>query len=307
MSDKLQKVLFQQADARGEFVELDDAWQAMLAHHSYPAPVVKLLGEMAAAAILLSGNIKFEGATVMQIHGDGPIRLLVVECDNNMRIRATAKLNDDMKIEDSTNLADLINAHGKGRFIITLDPHEKIPGQRPYQGIVSLQGNSIPEIIENYMQHSEQLDTHVWLAADSLRVCGVLLQRMPAQRDERGVDIIKEGAEDAWHNIVALSSTLKQDEMLSTDIDTLRHRLFWEEDLLVFDPLHPTFHCGCSREKVGNMLKMLGEVEVSSALQAQGTLTINCDYCGKSYTFDQIDCAALFKTSGTPDVTETRQ
>lgn len=307
MSDKLQKILFEQADARGEFVELDDAWQAMLAHRSYPAPVVRLLGEMAAAAILLSGSIKFEGATVMQIHGDGPIRLLVVECDNNMQIRATAKLNDEIEINESASLADLVNAHGKGRFIITLDPHKKVPGQRPYQGIVSLQGDSISEIIENYMRHSEQLDTHVWLAADTNHVCGVLLQRMPAQRDERGVDIIKEGAEDAWHNIVALTSTLKRDEMLSTDIDTLRHRLFWEEDILVFDPLQPAFSCGCSQEKVGNMLKMLGEAEVSDALQAQGTLTINCDYCGKSYQFDQIDCATLFKAASNPDVPKTRQ
>ena len=120
MSDKLQKILFQQADARGEFVELDSAWQAMLMHRSYPAPVVRLLGEMTAAAILLSGSIKFDGATVMQIHGDGPIRLLVVECDNNMQIRATAKLNDDIEIDDSANLADLINVHGNTADKITV-------------------------------------------------------------------------------------------------------------------------------------------------------------------------------------------
>lgn len=162
MNDRLQKFLFQHAAVRGEFVELSKSWSQMQSHHHYPLPVTRLLGEMIGAAILLSGNIKFNGSLVMQIQGNGPVRLLVVECDSAMKIRATAKLDETAVIHGNETFTDLINAHGKGRFVITLDPHEKNPGQRPYQGIVSLEGDSIAQVIENYMKQSEQLDTHIW-------------------------------------------------------------------------------------------------------------------------------------------------
>lgn len=295
MNNKLQKILFQKANARGSLVELSDAWTEMLSHQSYPMPVIKLLGEMTAAVVLLSGSIKFNGSTVMQIHGDGPVRLLVVECSNTMQIRATAKLNADIPVDNADTFNSLVNANGKGRCIITLDPHEKIPGQRPYQGIISLEGKTVSEVLENYMKRSEQLDTRIWLASDATVVRGLMLQRMPAQLDERGVALTdSKEDENTWQHLVALASTLTAKEMLSADIATLQRRLFWEEDVVAFEPLYPTFHCGCNREKVGNMLKMLGQAEVEQALQEQGTLTINCDYCGKSYRYDSIDCKALF-------------
>ena len=157
MTDQLQKFLFQQAAVRGEFVEIGKAWSQIQSNHHYPTSVTRLLGEMIGAAVLLCGNIKFNGALILQIQGDGPVRLLVVECDSALHIRATAKLDSEAVIGDDATFTDLINAHGKGRFVITLDPHDKVPGQQPYQGIVSLEGDTISQVIENYMKQSEQL------------------------------------------------------------------------------------------------------------------------------------------------------
>ncbi|MBO4789509.1 MAG: Hsp33 family molecular chaperone HslO [Oxalobacter sp.] len=307
MQDIVQKILFKNANVRGGLVSLSNVWHDMLAHKAYPAPVTKLLGEMTAATVLLSANIKFEGATVLQIHGDGPIRLLVVECSNTMQVRATAKLDDTQTIAEDATFQDLVNAHGKARCVVTLDPHDKIPGQRPYQGIIPLEGATVSEVIENYMKRSEQLDTRVWLAADANNVRGVILQRMPAQLDERGVALTDSAKdEEDWRHLVALGSTLTPSEMLATDIATLQHRLFWEQETANFEPLKPTFQCSCSREKVGNMLKMLGQSEVEEALKEKGSLTINCDYCGKAYTFDVIDCKTLFSSASSSEAAETR-
>lgn len=300
MNDQLQKFLFRQAPVRGEFIELADMWQQIQSHHDYPVPVVRLLGEMIGAAALLSANIKFDGSLVMQVRGDGPVQLLVVECDSTQKIRATAKLGEKASIPDNATFTDLINANGKGRCVITLDPHDKIPGQRPYQGIVSLAGDTIAQVIENYMKQSEQLDTRLWLAADKHIIRGLLMQKMPSATGADGLSESTSEDEDTWQRLVTLASTLKTDEMLDTDIDTLRHRLFWEDDIVVFEPQHPVFHCSCTREKVGNMLKMLGEKEVGEALKEQGNLSIHCDFCGQTYTFGQADCDALFaeKTAG---------
>ncbi len=154
-----------------------------------------------------------------------------------------------------------------------------------------MDGESIACIIENYMMRSEQLDTKLWLAADGQVARGMLLQKLPKHG---GSEAQVEDDTEAWNRAVILGSTLQQAELLSTDIQTLMTRLFWEETLRVFDPLHPEFHCNCTRERVGDMLKMLGEEEVKSAINELHQLDINCDFCGKHYGFDQIDCAQLF-------------
>jgi molecular chaperone Hsp33 len=293
MMDTLQKFMFENAAVRGELVDISETWRAVQARHDYPRPVKTMLGEMLAAAALLSANLKFNGSIVMQIHGDGPVKLLVVECDSELHLRATAKVVPDAPINEGASVTQLVNKHGHGRFIITLDPKDKLPGQQPYQGIVPLDGESIGTIIENYMLRSEQLDTKLWLAADDTVSRGLLLQKLPK---EGGTGGPVEDMQETWNRTVALASTLRTDELLQTDTGTLMRRLFWEETIRLFDAQHPEFRCTCSREKVGNMLKMLGRPEIDSALADMGKLGINCDFCGQHYEFDKVDCAQLFAT-----------
>jgi molecular chaperone Hsp33 len=301
--DTLQKFIFDNAAVRGELVEISNAWREIQSRHAYPKAVRALLGEMVAAAALLSANLKFNGSIVMQIHGDGLVKLLVVECDANLRMRATAKLSEGADVPDDASVAQLLNQHGRGRFVITLDPQDKVPGQQPYQGVVPLVGEDIATVIENYMLRSEQMDTKLWLAADEHVARGLLLQKLPRHSGAEGQvsQATEEEDLETWNRAVMLGQTLKQEEMLTTDVETLLKRLFWEETIRIFDPLHPVFHCSCSREKVGNMLKMLGKEEVESALHDLGELGINCDFCGKHYGFDAVDCAQLFASDTTAD------
>ncbi len=294
--------MFERSPVRGELVEISDAWQQVQSLRVYPLAVSTMLGEMMAAAALLSANLKFNGSIVLQIHGDGPVQLLVVECDALLRMRATAKLHEDADIDDDASLRQLVNQHGEGRFAITLDPSDKLPGQQAYQGIVSLDGDSVASVIENYMMRSEQLDTRLWLAADEHISRGLLLQKLP---DEGGTAAASADADaDAWNRTVTLASTVSHEELLNTDIMTLLQRLYWEESVRVFEPRHPSFHCSCSREKVGNMLKMLGKEEVDSAIADLGELEIDCDFCGQQYTFDAVDCAQLFTSDAISDAVQ---
>jgi len=297
MADVLQKFLFEDSAVRGELVDVSDTWREVRSRHDYPPAVKTVLGEMMAAAALLSANLKFNGAVVMQIHGDGPVRLMVVECDSELHLRATAKLAEDALIDDGMTLTQLVNAQGDGRFVITLDPKDKLPGQQPYQGIVPLTGESIAVVIENYMLRSEQLDTKLWLAADDQAARGLLLQKLPREGGIASASSGSSGAEDdlaTWERTMMLASTLRREELLSTDVETLMRRLFWEETIRVFDPRHPSFQCSCTREKVGAMLKMLGQPEIEEALTELGKLEVNCDFCGQHYEFDRVDCAQLF-------------
>lgn len=293
MADTLHKFTFHNAPVRGEVVRLDGAWQAMTAHHGYPAPVTRLLGEMTAAAALLASNIKFAGTLILQIHGDGPVSLLVVECQADLRLRATAKLREGASIDADAGMRELVNVSGSGRCAITLDPAGRLPGQQPYQGIVGLQGDSIAQALETYMRQSEQLESRLWLAADGRCCAGVLLQKLP---DSGGRATPGTQDEDAWERTTTLAATLKPAELLTLAAETVTRRLFWQEHLDHYQPLKPRFECRCSRERIGRMLLSLGHEEVESIVAEQGRVEVTCDFCNKKQTFDAVDVAQLFRT-----------
>ena len=292
MSDRLLKFLFHDAPVRGEVVRLAEVWQQVIEHHDYPAPVLSLLGEMTAAAALLSANIKFNGALSLQIEGDGPVRLLVVECQPDFRLRATAKLRADAPVPADATLRTLVNAQGQGRCAITLDPQDRQPGQQPYQGIVSLTGDSIAHALETYMRQSEQLDTRLWLAADARAASGVLLQKLPAE----GGRAAQARDTDAWDRTTTLAGTLTPPELLDNDPEQLVRKLFWQERLEHGAAFAPRFECRCSRGRIGRMLLSLGRGEVEDILREQDRVEVTCDFCNQVQSFDAVDVGQLFAT-----------
>lgn len=301
MSDQLQKFMFNAAPVRGEIVSLRNTWQEVLTRRDYPAPVRTVLGEMMAACALLSANLKFHGTLVMQIFGDGPVKMLVVQCGSDLLMRATAKFSGEaaQTIGDGMGFAELVNASGHGRCVITLDPADKKPGQQPYQGIVPLNGEdgpltSIADVLEHYMRHSEQLDTRLWLAADRERAVGMLLQKLPG--DGGIVPRNTETDADTWERVCTLGGTLSAQELLEVDPETVFRRLFWQENVQHFEPAVTRFLCTCSREKVGAMLRMLGRDEVDGVIAERGHVEIHCDFCNQRYEFDPVDVAQLFST-----------
>lgn len=295
MNDRLLKFLFRDAPVRGEIVRLQDSWRQMVDQHGYPAPVMRLLGEMTAAAALLAANIKFDGALILQIQGNGPVRLLVVEVQPPMRLRATAKLREAAVIDADATLQRLTNPDGDARCAITLDPAGRRPGQQPYQGVVPLAGDTIAQVLENYLRQSEQVESRLWLAADDGAAAGVLLQKLPQEGGAAPRTDV-----DAWQRTTALTATLTREELLALAPEALAHRLYWEEQLQHFAPLEPRFECNCSRGRSGRMLLALGREEVESILAERGDIEIVCDFCKARYTFDAVDVGQLF-ASGTAE------
>ena len=305
MKDELHKFIFEGLPVRGMLVRLGPAWRESLrrreAAQAYPAPVRGLLGEMAAAATLMQANIKFDGALILQVFGDGPVKLAVAEVQPDLSFRATAKVVGEVSAD--ARLAALLNVHGQGRCAITLDPLDKGGGAQPYQGVVGLTGDrgeplqSLAEVLEHYMLQSEQLDTRLMLAATDQGAAGLLIQRLPVEgegnleRQHREDEI---GLNEAFNRIALLTATLTREELLALDADTLLRRLYWEEDLRRFEPLQPRFACSCSRTRVRRMLLGLGADEVNGIVAERGEVEIGCEFCGLQYRFDAVDVGELF-------------
>ena len=312
---ELHKFIFEGLPVRGMLVRLTDGWQEVLARRAaasdaFPAPVRALLGEMAAAGVLMQGNIQFAGALVLQMYGDGPVKLAVAEVQSDLAFRVTAKVVGE--VADGAELEAMLNVHGQGCCAITLDPKDKRPGQQPYQGVVALHGDHgeplqhLSEVLEHYMLQSEQLDTKLILAADDSIAAGLLIQRLPVQGEgnlqgaQRNEDLI--GLDEAYNRIALLAGTLTREELLTADADTILRRLFWEEPIRRFPVLRgedgPRFVCSCSRERVGSMLKSLGREEIDGIVAEQGRVEIGCDFCGIKYHFDPVDVGELFTPVG---------
>ena len=309
--NELHKFIFDGLPVRGALVRLGEGWQEVLrrradAGDSFPEPVRSLLGEMAAAAVLMQSSIRFNGALVLQVMGDGPVKLAVAEVQDDLSFRVTAKVVG--AVPDGARLEALLNVHGGGRCAITLDPKDKFPGQQPYQGVVPLHGDQreplqeLSDVLGHYMLQSEQLDTRLILAADDRMAAGLLVQRMPVEgagnvgAGRRNEDMI--GRDEDYRRIALLAGTLTREELLTLDADTLLRRLFWEEKLRRFEPLRgeagPRFACRCSRERVGRMLEGLGRDEIDGIVVEQGRVEIACDFCGTKYHFDPVDVGELF-------------
>ena len=303
---ELHKFLFDGLPVRGMVVRLTDAWQEVLARRradpaaqSWPWPVQELLGEMAAAGVLMQSNIKFNGALVMQIFGEGPVKVAVAEVQHDLSLRVTDKVVGE--VAPDAHLPELVNVGGRGRCAITLDPKDRLPGQQPYQGVVPLQTGEGDEarlagVLEHYMRQSEQLDTRLVLAADASVAAGLLIQRLPGEGGINAVGQTMDPAEQLEHfnRIATLAASLTRNELLELDVETILRRLFWQEKLLRFDVMTPRFACTCSRERVAGMIRGLGEEEADSILAERGEIDVGCDFCGQHYRFDAVDAAQIF-------------
>ena len=314
---ELHKFLFDGLPVRGVIVRLTDAWQEILARRrtddsagAWPWPVTRMLGEMAAASTLMQANIKFNGALVMQIFGEGPVKVAVAEVQQDLSLRVTAKVIGEVAAD--AHLQDLVNVNGRGRCAITLDPKDRLPGQQAYQGVVPLNashGEGRPDlagVLEHYMRQSEQLDTKLVLAADANVAAGLLIQRLPGEGGTAtGEAMEAEEQLEHFNRIATLAASLTGDELLQLDVETVLRRLFWQEKILRFDPQTPRFACTCSRDRVAGMIRGLGQQEAEEILAERGEIDVSCDFCGQHYRFDAVDAAQLFTAPGDQPPTST--
>ncbi|UJR64047.1 Hsp33 family molecular chaperone HslO [Dickeya zeae] len=283
--DQLHRYLFENHAVRGELVTVSDTFQHMLANHDYPAPVKNLLGEMLVATSLLTATLKFSGDITVQLQGDGPLKLAVINGNHQQQMRGVARLQGDIAADSS--LRDMV---GNGYLVITITPTE---GER-YQGVVGLDGEDVAACLENYFQQSEQLPTRLFIRTGEHdgRQCaaGMLLQVLPAQHGNR---------EDFDH-LTQLTATVKAEELFGLPANDVLYRLYHQENVTLYEPQPVEFKCHCSRERCADALMTLPADEVSDILAQDGQIDMHCDYCGSHYLFNAQDIDNIRQSSANP-------
>ncbi|MGB0957357.1 MAG: Hsp33 family molecular chaperone HslO, partial [Litorivicinus sp.] len=278
--------IFDGHPVRGQMACIEDTLAQVFDRHQYPARVAEQLGEALVAAWLLGDTLKLDGSLVLQAKGDGPLSMLMVERDSQGRLRGIAKHSDDAALTQGEGLQSL---YGAGHLSISLLPNR---GER-YQGIVTLEGNSLAEVIDGYFARSEQLPTRLWLTADGTRAAGMLLQQLPPNPGEH----IEPGY---WEHLTTLAATLKPIEMKTLPAEQILHRLYHEETIKLFDGHDIAFHCPCSRERSARALTSLGVEDLTALMNEQPSVSVDCEFCGAKYAYDQTDLAWLTSDNSAP-------
>lgn len=279
-NNTLHRYLFENLSVRGELVQLDDTYQQIISSKEYPVAVQNLLGELLVATTLLTATLKFEGSITLQLQGDGPVSLVVINGDHDQKVRGVARWDGD--IADDATVHDMM---GKGHLVITISPKE---GER-YQGVVGLEGENLAQCLEAYFERSEQLRTRLWFRLGEFEgkphAAGMLLQVMPDGT----------GTENDFDHLEQLTDTVKNEELFSLSANDVLYRLYNQETVQLFEPQAVEFLCGCSRERSGSAIVTVSRSEIDDMIKQDGKVSLHCDYCGTSYDFDSIDVAQLFE------------
>jgi molecular chaperone Hsp33 len=273
--DSMQRFTFDETDVRGELVGLHKSLAAILSKHQYPHALQLELGKLMAASALLSATLKYDGRLCLQVRLPGDVTLIQAETTNTGEVRAIARYN-----EEKAEQIDRIELKG-GQLVITLEPTEG----KPYQGIVPLDSNHLNEALEHYFQQSEQLASRFWLECNGTLASGFMLQQLPSS---------KQGDADAWDRLSHLASTLKEEELLQLNNETILHRLYHEEQVRVYDAETLRFACTCSKERIGTAISKIGLEELMGVISEQGKVSVDCQFCLQHYSFDSSQIGDLF-------------
>ena len=276
-NDAVVPFVFESLPVRGALIQLQKSWQRMQLGHTYQTKVLETLGHSAAATGLIAHSLKFDGTITMQLSGDGPLAMLVMQCTSDLELRGMASAPD---LESHASFEELVS---RARCAITVDAGTM---ERPYQGIVEVTGESLANSLENYYERSAQIPSHIQLVSETSSCGGILLQQMPEKAGP---------LEDDWRRLGMLAATLRPGDFTAgVGIDLLAH-LFAEDDVRVFRPRAATFRCRCSRKRAEDVLRMLGAEETAAACEENGRVDVTCEYCGRTRSFDAVDVSRLFQ------------
>lgn len=284
-SDQIRRFMLDDCDIRGEIVTLEHSYQQASEHQNLAPATRFLLGEFLAATTLLAEVLKFEGILTLQVRGSGPVPLIMAETTDERHLRGIVKLRDDVGADALEGLS-FTQMIGNGVLTLTIDPRK---GSR-YQGIVPAEGDTLAECLTNYFAQSEQLKTRFWLAADNQKAAGLLLQALP-NPDPQGSG---QRSHELWTTAAHLANTVKPEELLQLDQETLLYRLFNEFDIRLYDPQPVSFACSCSRERSARALLSLGRDDAYTLLAERDIIETSCEFCGTQYHFGEPDLATIF-------------
>jgi molecular chaperone Hsp33 len=271
--NEVQSFLFEEHGIRGALVRLSETWQQIVALHQYPIEVQRLLSDGVAATVLLANGLKDQPKVSIQLQGEGALRLLLIQCSSDLRVRGMAQWRP---YERGDALL------GQGRLAVNLDTGAP---NGLFQGIVPLVSTHLDACLEAYFAQSEQLATSIVLAGSAASAAGLIVQTLPSRED----------ASSIFERVAALAKSVSAQELVNETASDLLPRLFQEFTIRLFRPRSVLHDCRCTPEHLAGIARMLGEDELQSLLDDRGQVEMTCEFCNRAFRYDASDVAAILR------------
>ncbi len=269
--NEVQNFLFEGLGIRGSIVRLEETWRQVLAQHRYPNSLRQLLGESLAATVLLTTGLKGTPKVSLQLQGEGPVKLLLIQCSGELKVRGMAQWREAAEGEPLL---------GEGRLTVNLDTGED---GHCFQGIVPLVSDRLDACLEGYFRQSEQLPTRLMLTGTQQRVAGLLLQALP--NNDR--------ADHTFNTATALAATVSPSELSELPADRLLATLFGNYTIRLFKPRRVTHDCRCTPSHLAGVVRLLGADELESLIEETGEVELTCEFCNRAFRYDAADVEAI--------------
>lgn len=251
-------------------------------HDAGPVGAVAM-ARVAVATLLLSATLKERQQVAIQINGDGPLGELYAIADHAGKVRVTAHHPRADVPLDKNGSIPLAKAIGMGRMTVIRTLHDA----PPYRGVVPLVDGGIAADLAEYFVSSEQIPTAVnigeFLAPDGLKACGgVMIQALPGY-DQNELDRI----------ISRMKSLPSIGELLETGLEpsALIDRLFDNFEPMATYPVKT--QCNCTRENFARRLVALGDATLTSLVEEDEEVRVECHFCRGEYLFTAEQVSAL--------------
>jgi molecular chaperone Hsp33 len=278
--NEVQNFLLEDAGLRGALVRLTDTWRHVIAEHEYAPEVRELLGEGVAATVLLASGLKAQPSVSLQLQGDGPLKLLLIQCSKTLKVRGMAQ---------AATVPEAEPLLGAGKLVVNVDTGAT---NGFFQGIVPLASHRLDRCLEAYFERSEQLPTRLLLSCTQNRVAGLLLQVLPGRDEELGTEEFAAAA--------AAAETLRTAELATLPAEELLPKVFAGRLIRLFSAKPVEHDCRCTPERLAGVLRMLGAEELHSLLAEQGHVELNCEFCNRAFRYHDSDVQAILNGAAVP-------
>jgi molecular chaperone Hsp33 len=271
--NELQTFLLEDSGIRGALVRLGDTWRRVQAQHVYTPEVRALLGEAVVATVLMASGLKSNPAVSLQLQGEGALRMLVVQCTSDLKVRGMAQTS-------GTPQGPLLAG---GQLVVNVDTGGP---SGLFQGIVPIVSDRLDACLEAYFAQSEQLPTRLILRAHGDMIGGLLLQTLPGDEGGKGIP---------FDEAAAFGQTVTAEELTTLPAERLLPKLFAGQAIRLFTPRPVVHDCRCTPERLAGIVRMIGTEECRSVVAEQGHIELNCEFCNRVFLYDDAAVETILR------------
>ncbi len=250
-----------------------------------PIAAAALGRTLAGAALLLRMATKTPSRLVLEIRGDGPLRQVIAEADQEGNLRGmVGNPYVDLPPTPAGKL-DVGQAVGKGRLRVLREYGQGGEGGS-YHSQVELVSGEIGEDVAHYLAQSEQSRSAVLLGVLTkpfgvAAAGGMIVEVLPGAHEEV--------VERLEQNIAGMPgvSHLVEAGGAGCVVETLLAGL--DREVRETSPLR--YRCRCSRERLLRHLVLLSAEDRDHLREDDGAIAADCVFCGSRYRFTPEELA----------------